>query len=214
MTAVRASTRQSTLGRRRDLAASLIDIAERQIAGAGLASLRARSLAEAANCAVGAIYGVFPDLDELILLVNQRTLDAIETALGLAVPSSSASGYLVQLADAYLDYASANRRRWEALFQHRMAGDRPAPDWYVTRRHHAFHPLAGPLAELCPLQTELEREAMARSLFAAVHGVVAMGLDEMLGPTTLPALRHQLALVVSALATGLPASATMRVAAT
>ncbi len=72
--------------------------------------MRARALAEAAGCAVGAIYGVFPDLDELVLSVNGRTLDAIEAALGRVPARGPAPLRLAGLAQAYLDYASGHPR--------------------------------------------------------------------------------------------------------
>ncbi len=100
---------------------------------------------------------------------------------------------------------AATRARWSALFQHRMAGERPAPAWFVTRRQAAFRPLAAPLAALVPAMPEAARTELARSLFAAVHGMVALGLDELLGDAPLPALRHQVGLVVQAMARGLAA---------
>ena len=44
---------------------------------------------------------------------------------------------------------------------------------------------------------------LARSLFSAVHGMVALGLDERVAAMTLPVLREQLRVVVGAVARGL-----------
>ena len=57
--------------RRAQLRDRLIDIAQEAIAARGLAGLKARDLAAAAGCALGAIYTAFDDLDELILRVNR-----------------------------------------------------------------------------------------------------------------------------------------------
>ena len=64
---------KQTKTRHEDLRKRLIDLAETTIAEQGLAALRARDLAKAAECSVGAIYNVFTDLNGLILQVNGRT---------------------------------------------------------------------------------------------------------------------------------------------
>src|ERR1700704_6181233 len=76
---------QPTLRRREQLKAALAEAAERRIETAGLGSLRARALADEVGCAVGAIYNVVKDLDDLVLLVNSRTLAALERELGAAI---------------------------------------------------------------------------------------------------------------------------------
>ena len=55
-----------TQARREDLRLKLLDLAEATIKQHGLSSLRARDLATAAECSVGAIYNVFNDLDGLV----------------------------------------------------------------------------------------------------------------------------------------------------
>ena len=74
----------NTVTRREQLREALTDAAARAIADHGLSGLKARALADEAGCAVGAIYNVVADLDELVLLANARTLVALEKALGAA----------------------------------------------------------------------------------------------------------------------------------
>src|SRR5271168_1367341 len=186
----------------------LIDTAERTIAEHGLAALKARDLAREAGCAVGTIYNVFEDLDELVLCVGSRTLAMLDAALG-AVRSSSCRGSdeeavddMVRLALAYLEFAGAHTVRWRALFEHRMSKARPLPDWFVEQQHRLFAQVERPLAALLP---ELDRDAwrmLARTLFSAVHGIVVLGLEEKLVSLPLPDLRNQLAATVSAITMG------------
>src|SRR5215467_10070549 len=75
--------------RRQNLKEALITAAERTIARQGLHGLRARDLADKVGCAVGAIYNVVADLDELILLVNSRTIAALERALTKAAEADA-----------------------------------------------------------------------------------------------------------------------------
>ena len=197
-----ARPRDRTVQRHQDLHDRLLDAAESAIATGGLPSLKARTIAEAVGCSVGAIYGVFDDLDALVLAVNGRTLDAIAEAL-TAVPDEGPAGNLVRLSEAYLDYAAANGPRWRALFQHRMPEDRAVTPAYAARQLAAFSFIEAPLAVLRPDLPEGERVILARTLFSAVHGMVDLGLDAKVASLSPDALRAQVRLVVSALAAGL-----------
>jgi AcrR family transcriptional regulator len=198
--------------RRQGVKAALLTAAERTIESQGLRALRARTLAEEVGCAVGAIYNVVEDLDELILAVNSRTLALLErelTAAGTAGDKLAgrprAIDRLVCLALAYLDFAVARKRRWRALFEHRMAEGRNIPDWYLEEQQRLFGYVEEPLRELQPDATPERRALVARSLFSAVHGLVVLGLEEKLQPVPLPALREQVAFVVSAIGRGMTA---------
>jgi AcrR family transcriptional regulator len=188
--------------RHRDLHDRLLDAADRVIAVDGLPNLRARTLAETVGCSVGAIYGVFADLDALILAVNSRTLDEIGEALRQA-GGDTPRQRLVQLAQAYLDYAVANRPRWMALFRHRLPPGRSITESHAQRQMAAFSQIEGPLAALCPALADDDRALLARSLFSAVHGMVELGLDEKVAALELPVLRDQIRIVVEAVAIGL-----------
>jgi AcrR family transcriptional regulator len=186
----------------------LIDAAERTIAEKGLAALKARDLAQEVGCAVGTIYNVFEHLDELVLCVGLRTLAKLEAALGAVPPSGGhhstekATDDLVRLALAYLEFAATHTVRWRALFEHRMSEARPLPEWFVEQQHRLFAQVERPLAALLP---ELDRDArriLARTVFSAVHGIVALGLEEKLVSLPLPDLGRQLAATVCAIATG------------
>jgi len=195
--------------RRAVLREQLIDAAERTIAAKGLAALKARDLAREAGCAVGTIYNLFEHLDELVLCVGSRTLVMLDAALG-AVRSANpcrsteeAVADLVRLALAYLEFAATHTVRWRALFEHRMSEAHQLPGWFVELHHALFAQVERPLAALLP---ELERDArrvLARTLFSAVHGIIALGLEEKLQFIPLPALREQVTTIVTALGFGL-----------
>ncbi len=203
----RGSKKSATRERHQALHDRLLAAADHAIAAAGLPSLRARALAETVGCSVGAIYGVFPDLDALILAVNGRTLEAIDQAMRDATVGGGPAKHLVRLADAYLAYAAAHRQRWDALFQHRLPPGQDAPAWYLQRQLAAFSHIEGPLAALLPDRTDADRTLLARTMFAAVHGMVSLGLDEKVATMAMPTLRAQIRTVVTALADGLRTAA-------
>lgn len=196
-------SRVRTALRHQDLHDRLLAAAEAAIASGGLGSLKARTIAESVGCSVGAIYGVFADLDALVLEVNGRTLDAIAAKLTAVPTRGGPAEHLVQLAEAYLGYAAENGPRWRALFQHSMPEGRPVTPGYAERQLAAFSFIEGPLAELRPDLSPAKRTILARTLFAAVHGMVDLGLDEKVTSLKPTELRGQVRLVVSAMAEGL-----------
>jgi AcrR family transcriptional regulator len=196
------------VARRRKLKDALIHAAERTIAKEGLRGMKARELAYKVGCAVGAIYNVFTDLDDLIFAVNALTLEQLEKTLTVANteasdPQAGAIKKLTHLALAYTDYAAANRRRWRALFDHRLAEDKDVPTWYQANLHRLFDYIETPLRKLAPDMPVAERTLLARSLFSAVHGVVLIGLEEKLQSLPLVTLREQVTFMVETFAKGL-----------
>jgi AcrR family transcriptional regulator len=190
--------------RRAALRERLVDAAETSVASGGLQGLRAREVAAAAGCALGAIYNAFDDLDELILAVGSRTLASLEAAI-LAEPAlcADATEELVRLARAYLDFARAHKLRWRALFEHRLPNGRPAPDWFIADQDRLFLLLEKPLARLSPSTPAQERSTLARTLFSAVHGIVSLGLEEKIAPMQANVLDQQLECLTRAFAAGL-----------
>jgi AcrR family transcriptional regulator len=186
----------------------LIDAAERTIASEGLAALRARDLARETGCAVGTIYNVFEHLDELVICVGSRTLRMLDAALAAARPpvqnrsGTEAVDDLVRLAVAYLEFAHTHTVRWRALFEHRMSEDRSLPEGFVEQQYRLFAQVEQPLTALLPQLDRDARRVLARTVFSAVHGIVALGLEEKLVSLSLSDLAGQLTAMVRAIAAG------------
>ncbi|WP_354201661.1 TetR/AcrR family transcriptional regulator [Bradyrhizobium sp. JR4.1] len=197
------------LERREKLRSDLILAAERMIAEKGLAGLKTRDLAREIGCANGAVYNLVADVDELILRVGSRTLLRLDQALSTAESAGEPSpqGRLVRIALAYCDFAAENLELWRALFEHRMDADKPLPDWSIDDQMQLFRHVHEPLAALFPKRGREELGITARSLFSAVHGMAALGLEQKLVAVPLPALRAEIAGLVRAMIDGLIARA-------
>jgi len=164
--------------KREDLRARLIEAARNRIMADGLAALRARDVTQDAGCALGGLYTVFADLDELILHVNSLTLQAIEVSLALSeMKASSPTDRLRNLAQKYLDFAVMHRNLWKALFEHSLPDGRPTPEWHSREHLHLMSLIAEPLRDLQPDMTDEARAIRARTLFGAVHGVISISLE-------------------------------------
>jgi AcrR family transcriptional regulator len=199
--------------RRQKLQDDLIDAAESAIAEGGLSALRARDLARAAGCALGAIYNVVPDLHALVFRVNSRTLAMIEgevaasdrLEVGAATTASDPPAVvtLARLALAYFDFAAAHTLRWRALFDHHLPEGQTVPDWHLAEHRRLFLNIETPLRAIVPNADSTTCMLLARSLFSAVHGIVSLGLEEKLVPLPLAVLRQQTVTVAAAAARGL-----------
>jgi AcrR family transcriptional regulator len=198
---------RTTKDRRDEQRERLVDCAERLIGTQGLQAVRARELAKQMGCAVGAIYNLVGDLDELVLLVAQRTQRDLSTYLdataGAMVGDIGAEILLVAWAETYLRFARENRLRWRALFEFRLPAGIALPGWFEQDQETIFARLEDRLLPLTRDQTVAARKLKARMLFAAVHGIVALSLEEKIVAMPVDAVAGELAAFVRAYLRGL-----------
>lgn len=180
--------------------------AEAAIAAGGLPALRARDLAACAGVSLGAIYNLVEDLDELTLLVGQRTMAKLDAALG-RVEGRGGSGdvgaQLIAWARAYAGFAAEHHELWRALFEFRMARPRDFPEWFAAAQTRVFARLEATLAPLVPELDAAQLRARARALFAAVHGIVALGIEGKLVALPAEAIDAELVAFVETYVAGL-----------
>jgi AcrR family transcriptional regulator len=172
---------KDTRKKREDLRERLLDIAEGEIRENGLSALRARTLAERAGCAVGAIYNVFDDMTGLILSVNGRTfrrMGAFVSGTMKAHPDATPTETLITIAKAYLAFAIENPKLWRALFEVEMSTEGNVPAWYMDELGRLFSIISAPISELNPDASAAEVDLMTRTLFSSVHGIVLLGLEK------------------------------------
>lgn len=199
----------TTTERREALRVALIAAAERAIARGGLKALNARDLALEVGCSLGAIYNVFPHLDAIIFEVNSRTLALFEAFFARrhgsldALGGTDAGEALVKLAETYLAFAVEHGRRWRALFEHSLSEAEGLPKSYLDDQARLFALVERPIAALRPDFTDEQRVLFARTLFAAVHGVISLSIEERLLSLPVDRVGDQLSLLVRSIAVGL-----------
>jgi AcrR family transcriptional regulator len=177
----------------------LIDVAEAQIASGGLATLKARPVAEAAGCSLGAIYNIFDDLDALVMAVNGRTFRRLGRFVSDAVQGADArdpSAQLVTMSHGYLHFASDHTHLWRALFDLEMSVEGPVPQWYLEELGAVFGLIAAPLAQLFPDLERAELDLMVRGLFSSVHGIVLLGLEQRISAVPLDQVERMLSQII------------------
>jgi len=170
----------------------------------GLEAVQARRIAREAGCAVGTIYNLFDDIDGLVIAVNATTLALLGAAVGAAGQSLVAlplGARLTGLALAYMQFAVDHQRRWEAVFKHRLPADRAVPSSYLEDQLRLLAVIEAAIADT--VADPSQRAATARALFGAVHGIVALALDNRLGGLLKSELETQVRLIVELAARGL-----------
>jgi len=195
---------RETEKRRAELRDRLIDIAEAEVTEHGMESLRARTLADQAGCAVGAIYNVFTDMNGLILALNVRTFVRLGGQVAGAVKGRETEppiDRLLAMADAYVDFAAENLNLWRAVFGIEMTADSDVPEWYLDELGQLFSIIAAPLAELDPTASREELELRTRTLFAATHGIMLLSLERRLSGIPIDQMKPMIAYLLRNAAT-------------
>ena len=191
-------------GFRDRLKVRLLQVAETILAAEGLSAVQARRIATEADCSVGTIYNIFGDIDGLILAANERTLHDLGRILTVAArraANSDLKARLMALATAYLDFATANRLRWRAVFEHRLPDTKEVPEAYVNDRRALLALIANQLEST--ITGPEARSDASHALFSAVHGIVLLSLDAKLGPFEPSTCERQIRFVVEHVVAGL-----------
>jgi AcrR family transcriptional regulator len=198
-----APTPATPLTYRDEMRAKMLAIAKRVLADEGLSALQARRVADEAGCAVGTIYNIFKNLDNLIVEANSLTLSDLGAAL-IAVAHTggklTVAERLQALGLAYLDFAVEHNRAWRAVFDHHMAPGNPVPGWYRQKQAQLFALVEQVLGDV--IVDEALRSRAARALFSSVHGVVMLSLAGTLGPTDRAETEAQVRFIIRAVAEG------------
>lgn len=195
---------RDTEKRRAELRDKLVDIAEVEVRAHGVHSLRARALADAAGCAVGAIYNVFDDMTGLVLAVNGRTFQRLGSQVSSAVAKSNGTPVdkLVIMGHAYLRFATEDPNLWRALFDIEMTADGNVPAWYMAELGRLFAIIAAPLSEMHPRATPVEIDLMTRALFSSVHGIVLLGLERRISGVPTERIEEMISLLLQRFSAG------------
>ena len=201
-----------TAGHKEAQLQALVDLAEQRIAAGGVAGLKARDLAAGLGCAVGAIYNLVDDIDALILLVRARTLTRLDALVAAALSGPAhedparANDEMVAVALAYCRFARSNLNLWRTMFEHRAGDRRLMPQTALAQQTQIFGHIMRPLRVKLPDAGEAALALLSRTLFAAVHGVTVISLDETLLEVPAAMLEAQVEQLVTLVARGLDAA--------
>lgn len=152
---------------RDELKSLILDTAWDIVGKGGFDALTARAVATRIGYAPGTIYNLFESMDDLYLHVSARTLDKLYEAL-----SNPKIDSLKAMARTYMEFARTARPYWLMLFAHQLPDGTEPPEWYREKIERPFTLLEGLLAPYFTPRQGKKRKLAARTLWAAIHGIV------------------------------------------
>lgn len=164
--------------KRQAMEARIIDSIHTLVKTKGLETMGARDVAKTAGCSVGSIYAVFHDLDNAIFAANAQTLKDMEANMMAVDMSGSDKTALRKLARSYAEFALAYPERWKAVFLHQPQPGVKVPEWYFNLHAQLISRIVAPLRRLRSDLDEETSKRRARTMFASVHGVVQLALEQ------------------------------------
>jgi len=149
----------------------LIAVAEALVLQGGPEALTARALATHIGYSLGHVYNLVEDLDELVLLVNGRTLERLYDTLEEAAEKAKPGHKVHAIAAAYLAFCADNTRMWSLVLGHKLPEGRALPDEYAARISALPVLVATELKAMFPKRSSDMLKRDVASLWSALHGL-------------------------------------------
>lgn len=148
----------------------------------GLENLSTRKVSDSIGYAVGTIYNIYKDRDDLVVHVNLKTLSDLYTAINKAIKeeSSSSSGKkLKAIAYSYLTFAEKNLNLWSAIFEHKPPRGYEFPEKYLKKINSLFALIEDNIKNI----PEKKKDIFVKTLWANIHGICFLNLNGKIGFT-------------------------------
>jgi AcrR family transcriptional regulator len=162
----------------------ILDAAQDIIEAQGIAGLSAREIARRIGYSPGTIYNMFENLDDVVLNIEARVLDALDQRLAGLLNEGDACTRVTRLALTYLAFTHEKPKLWNLLFEHHMPAGASLPAWYQQKLETLMSRVETALApEFGPGQ-DSERQRASRVLWAGVHGITSLSTADKLSVVT------------------------------
>lgn len=162
----------------------ILEAAYEIIEAQGLAGLSAREIARRIEYSPGTIYNMFENLDDVVLRIEARVLDALDERLQTVIAEPGDDDKVRRLAQAYLSFTHEKPKLWNLLFEHHLPAGAELPDWYQEKLEGLLRRVEAVIAPLFPAGRDDERRRAARVLWAGVHGIVSLSTADKLSIVT------------------------------
>lgn len=145
-----------------------------------LSALSLRRVAASIGYAPSTLIKVFGNFHYLLLAVAARQLALLEASFATATKTLAPADALSAMVSAYGELAEASQSLFSLIFELRMPDEAPLPEAHSALIERVlFHPEACVSALFPSLSAELAR-SQTRLLWAAIHGLVILSLQDKL----------------------------------
>jgi AcrR family transcriptional regulator len=168
----------------------ILDAAQAIIETNGLAGLSAREIARRIGYSPGTIYNMFQNLDDVVLHVEARVLDALDQRILAIGDDGSPEDRVYRLAETYLAFTSERPKLWNLLFEHYMPGGVDTPGWYQEKLERLMSRVETAMSPLFAAEDVQARQRSARVLWAGVHGITSLSTANKLSNVTTEAAAY------------------------
>jgi len=153
----------------------VLQAAETLVAEEGSKALTMRNVAFEIGYTVGSIYMVFENMNDLVLQLNARTLDALSEQFDNMPPQAPAQA-IEAMAEIYLNFAGQHFNCWSLIFEHRQPEGVALPNWYQEKIERAFSRFEAEFKQLAEDRSEAQAKQAARTLWGGIHGICMLSL--------------------------------------
>jgi len=154
----------------------VIQSAREIIVKEGLSRLSAREIARKIGYSPGTLYNLFDNLDELLLQVQARTLDALDQRLSELQKYSPEADQLGLMAREYGRFCREHPQLWNLITQHDLPPASTIPPWYSERIERLLQRIEVALVpHFPPSQSNSESlKRSARAVWAGLYGITSL----------------------------------------
>ena len=146
--------------------------------------LSLRKIAAMIGYVPSTLVNIFGSYNLLLLHAVAQTVDELRDESVNAIKSAEEPRQaLYELAWCYHSFAQKNPYRWQLIFQHNMNGEE-LPEWQTERINNMTGVLEDLMAQLAPERSAKEVVEASRVLWAGVHGITLLSVDDMFFSST------------------------------
>lgn len=155
---------------------------ERFIRADGVEGLSIRKVADAIRYTPGTLYHLFKNRNDLILQVNNRTLQTLQQYLkdSEGLDDFAPVDVLLLLAKRYYRYARSEPNLWTSVFNHSMPEGEEVPPFHQQQIDALFKLIEEQLEKVTNLSGANVVPIIARTLWSSVHGITHLALNDKL----------------------------------
>ncbi|ESQ13657.1 MAG TPA: TetR/AcrR family transcriptional regulator [Chromatiaceae bacterium] len=166
---------------REQIASMALDAAQTLLEEVGPGGLTTRAVAKRIGYTAGSLYLVFRNRDDLVLQLNERTLDELRKSLDRALADHQGPEQrLIALGRCYLDFAQRHPSRWRFVFEHNTADPEQLPAVMRGKIDAFFQLISEQLSQRYPELDAPDLRRAAQTLWGGVHGIAMLAITNKL----------------------------------